>query len=66
MLIGRSPLRISFSGGGTDLEEYHKDFGGASISATIDKYTYVVARKRKDKLFWKQTYSQILNKAYLF
>ena len=56
MLIGRSPLRISFSGGGTDLEEYHKDFGGASISATIDKYTYVVARKRKDKLF--QGFSQ--------
>ena len=51
MLIGRAPLRISFSGGGTDLEEYHKDFGGVSISATINKYTYVVARKRKDKLF---------------
>tara|TARA_B100000745_G_scaffold54157_1_gene32115 strand:+ start:2844 stop:3854 length:1011 start_codon:yes stop_codon:yes gene_type:complete len=51
MLIGRAPLRISFSGGGTDLEEYHKDFGGMSLSATINKYTFVIARKRKDKLF---------------
>ena len=28
MLLGRAPLRISFSGGGTDLEEYHSRFGG--------------------------------------
>ena len=26
MFIGRSPLRISFAGGGTDLEEYHNKF----------------------------------------
>lgn len=48
MLVGRSPLRISFAGGGTDLEEYHKKYDGYSVSYTIDKYTYVIAKLRRD------------------
>jgi len=48
VLIGRAPLRISFVGGGTDLEEYHKKYDGYSISYTINKYTYVIAKLRKD------------------
>ena len=44
-----SPLRIGFAGGGTDLEEYHDKYEGATISATIDKFTYVFARLRNDK-----------------
>ena len=40
MLIGRAPLRISFVGGGTDMEEYHNKFNGYAISATINKYTF--------------------------
>jgi D-glycero-alpha-D-manno-heptose-7-phosphate kinase len=48
MLIGRSPLRISFAGGGTDLEEYHKKYDGYSISYTINKYTFVIAKPRSD------------------
>jgi len=48
MLVGRSPLRISFSGGGTDLEEYHKKYDGYSVSYTINRYTYVIAKLRKD------------------
>ena len=48
MFIGRSPLRISFAGGGTDLEEYHNKFDGYSISSTINKYTYVIAKLRND------------------
>ena len=51
MLLGRSPLRISFVGGGTDLEEYHKKYDGYSISATIDKFTFVAAKLRTDKLY---------------
>lgn len=50
MLIGRAPLRISFSGGGTDLEEYHNKYDGYTISSTIDKYTYVIAKLRRDNL----------------
>ena len=51
MLLGRSPLRISFVGGGTDLEEYHKKYDGYSISATIDKFTFVAAKLRDDKTY---------------
>ena len=48
MLVGRAPLRISFAGGGTDLEEYHNKYDGYALSSTINKYTYVIAKLRKD------------------
>lgn len=51
MLLGKSPLRISFVGGGTDLEEYHNRFDGYAISSTINLYTYVIAKLRKDAMF---------------
>ena len=51
MLLGRSPLRISFVGGGTDLEEYHNKYDGYSISATIDRFAFVAAKLRNDNLF---------------
>jgi D-glycero-alpha-D-manno-heptose-7-phosphate kinase len=41
MLIARSPVRISFAGGGTDLEAYYREHGGLVVSTTIDKYFYV-------------------------
>jgi len=37
MLITRTPLRISFAGGGTDFRGFYKDEDGMVISATIDK-----------------------------
>jgi D-glycero-alpha-D-manno-heptose-7-phosphate kinase len=48
MLITRSPVRISFGGGGTDLPAYYEQFGGAVLSTTINKYFYTVLRKRGD------------------
>jgi D-glycero-alpha-D-manno-heptose-7-phosphate kinase len=42
VLIARAPLRISLAGGGTDLAAYYQPFGGAVLSATIDKYFYVI------------------------
>jgi len=42
MIIARAPTRISFSGGGTDLETYYSTFGGAVASAAIDRYIYSV------------------------
>lgn len=35
---------MSFFGGGTDMEEYFKEYGGAVISTTIDKFCYVNVR----------------------
>lgn len=40
----RSPLRISFCGGGTDVPPYPEKFGGCVLSCTIDKYAYVSVR----------------------
>jgi D-glycero-alpha-D-manno-heptose-7-phosphate kinase len=41
MLIVRAPLRISYAGGGTDLEAYFRRHGGLVVSATINRYFYV-------------------------
>lgn len=48
MLIVRSPVRISFAGGGTDLPAYYERFGGAVLSTAINKYFYTVLGKRHD------------------
>jgi D-glycero-alpha-D-manno-heptose-7-phosphate kinase len=48
MLIVRSPVRISFAGGGTDLPAYYEHFGGAVLSTTINKYFYTILGKRSD------------------
>lgn len=42
MIIVKAPLRISFVGGGSDLPDFYKTHPGKVISATIDKYVYVV------------------------
>lgn len=42
MLIARAPMRISFGGGGTDLEAYYARYGGFVISAAINKYFYAI------------------------
>lgn len=44
MIITRTPFRMSFFGGGTDMEEHFREHGGAVLSATIDKYCYVQVR----------------------
>lgn len=44
MIITKTPFRMSFFGGGTDMESFFKDHGGAVLSTTIDKYCYVNVR----------------------
>lgn len=48
MLIVRSPVRISFGGGGTDLPAYYEKFGGCVLSTSINKYFYTILQKRTD------------------
>ena len=45
-MISRTPLRISFVGGGTDIPAFAEEHGGAVVSTTIDKYVYVVVTER--------------------
>ena len=44
MIITKTPFRMSFFGGGTDMESFFKENGGAVLSTTFDKYCYVTVR----------------------
>ena len=45
MIISKTPVRISFFGGGTDYPEYFNEYGGSVLSTTIDKYVYITINK---------------------
>lgn len=44
MIISRTPFRISFFGGGTDYPGWFKDYRGAVLATTIDKYCWITCR----------------------
>ena len=44
MIITKTPFRMSFFGGGTDMESFFKENGGSVLSTTFDKYCYVNVR----------------------
>jgi D-glycero-alpha-D-manno-heptose-7-phosphate kinase len=50
IIVTRTPLRVSFAGGGTDLAVFYEHDYGAVLSTTIDKYVYVTV-KRHSELF---------------
>jgi len=45
LVMTRTPQRISFAGGGTDLSEYYSAGYGAVLSTTINKYVYVTVKR---------------------
>lgn len=48
MIITRTPFRVSFAGGGTDLPDFYRFKPGAVVSTAIDKYMYITVNKRFD------------------
>ena len=48
MIISRTPMRMSFVGGGSDLPSFYKKYGGAVISTSIDKYVYLILKDKFD------------------
>ncbi len=44
MIISRTPLRVSFFGGGTDYPDWFRDHHGAVLATTVDKYIYISCR----------------------
>src|SRR5215203_943042 len=52
IVVTRTPLRVSFAGGGTDLAEFYEHDYGAVFSTTINKYVYVTV-KRHSELFYE-------------
>jgi D-glycero-alpha-D-manno-heptose-7-phosphate kinase len=49
VIRARSPLRISFAGGGTDIAEWYEQLGGAVLSTTINRYAHVTLHSREDE-----------------
>ena len=48
MIISRTPFRMSYVGGGTDIKAFYKDEPGAVLSTAIDKYMYVTVHQKFD------------------
>ncbi len=48
MILDRTPLRVEFLGGGTDLAYFYRRTPGLILNATVDKYIYVVVHPRLD------------------
>ena len=58
MILTKTPLRVSFLGGGTDFPWFFDDHGGAVISTTINRYIYISALQSYDE---KTTYLKYSN-----
>lgn len=60
MIISRTPFRISFFGGGTDYPVWYEKNGGAVLSTTINKYSYINCRHyppffdKKHRIVWSE------------
>src|ERR1700692_3912983 len=48
MVVTRTPLRISFAGGGTDLPEFYEVEEGAVLSAAGEKYVYSTVKPHSE------------------
>jgi len=49
MIVVKTPLRLSFVGGGSDLKAFYEQSDGMVISSTIDKYVFVIVKERFDE-----------------
>ena len=60
MIVSKTPLRISFVGGGTDLRSFYSEEPGQVLSVAINKYIYVVIKRQigiveyKYRINWSQ------------
>jgi D-glycero-alpha-D-manno-heptose-7-phosphate kinase len=50
MIISRTPMRVSFMGGGSDLQVFYRQRYGAVVSTTLDRYIYITVNKKFDDL----------------
>ena len=46
MIVSRTPLRVSFVGGGTDVPSFYEEHGGAVVSTSVDKWIHIVVAPR--------------------
>ena len=57
MIISKTPMRMSFFGGGTDFPEFFSEHTGSVISTTFDKYCHVNVRELPDFFDYKSYFS---------
>lgn len=48
MIITKTPLRVSFVGGGSDIENHYRKYSGSVISSAINQYVYITVKKKFD------------------
>jgi D-glycero-alpha-D-manno-heptose-7-phosphate kinase len=61
VIITRTPLRVSFAGGSTDLPQFYRNYGGGAVtSAAIDKYVHVLVNTKFDRSI-RVAYSKVEN-----
>ena len=67
MIITKTPLRITFTGGGSDMPSFFEKHDGHCINATIDKYVYVLVKKRSDnKIYLKYSENEVVDTNTIF
>ena len=67
MIITKTPLRITFTGGGSDMPSFFEKQDGHCINATIDKYVYVLVKKRSDnKIYLKYSENELVDTNTIF
>ena len=59
MIITRTPFRVSFCGGGSDIPQFYKEYGGCVLSTTINKYMYLTLHPYFDEKKTALRYSKI-------
>jgi D-glycero-alpha-D-manno-heptose-7-phosphate kinase len=52
MVIVKTPLRLSFVGGGSDIQDYYQQKSGKVICTAIDKFVYAIVKERFDDLIY--------------
>ena len=63
MIISKTPFRISFCGGGTDLKAYYSKGQGSVVSTAIDKSMYIMVKDffDRDRIFLKYSRTELVN-----
>ncbi len=67
MIITRTPLRVSFAGGGSDLRDYYSEYGGSVVSTAINKYIYLSMHPyfNENKFFLKYSRNELVDRVDL-
>lgn len=58
MIITKTPFRISFCGGGSDMPDFYREYGGCVLSTSINRYMYITMHPYFDKNKTAVKYSQ--------